>query len=412
MAQAISYSHSFSHEIRGADASNRYTWKETGIAAAKVIGGALAFAAVSAATGSLMQVAGARLVASSVGSASSLAQIARLVGTVVTKAGVGVFLAGKYTFLSIAVPIYTVTWVVPKWVVQKGLPQAAQLAYKYAIIPLCNGIMHVAKSLHAVAIKVSQAFFNHVLVPCARFIDRSFIWFAERILIPICKSIAHATEKVAHALFKVANAVYKYAILPAGQFIVRVLEVASKYIAKGFTWVANKIIVPIGNKIIQAMTLLADITVKLAHKIYTFASHILAALAKVSKWVWKSAVMPICNSVVQATEIFAHALLRVAQAVFKYAILPLAKAIKWMWNTTVIPICKGVVQAFATIAYGVQKTAQAVYAYAILPTGQFIARAFEVTFEYAALLRDSIVKAGRELANSVYESYHWFAGRA
>ena len=131
----------------------QWAWKTAAASVGKVGVAVLAFSAVSAGIGGFMQIAGAHLVG--IGGTSLLAQTAQNIGKATGHIGDGLFLAGRYAFLSVAVPVYTVTWIVPKWIVKEGIPQVARLAHQYVLVPLYNGIVQGVQYLSEAFIKVT-----------------------------------------------------------------------------------------------------------------------------------------------------------------------------------------------------------------------------------------------------------------
>jgi hypothetical protein len=156
--------------------------------AVKAVGGVLLLSGVAAGTGRLLQLGGARLLTDPVWCEAGRAAII---------AGEKLFLVGKGAFLSVTVPIYTATWVVPKWIATTGIPQGAMLAREYLLIP-------------------AQELYHSTLLPAS-------LWVWKEALVPAAKAIVEATEALKIPLEKVMTIAYQTLVVPAGMVAMKEL---------------------------------------------------------------------------------------------------------------------------------------------------------------------------------------------
>lgn len=389
---------------------------EITIKVAKIAGSVLALATLSVGIGRLMQVSGKQLVASYLGENSSLAKVVRMVGIVVGVLGDGLFFVGKYSFLSITVPVYTVGWILPKTLCEEVI-KVAQAGYYYTILPLGRLIKDVLiwtwnsvfipvidKIVQAVdyvsnaIIKVAQTIYDYALEPIGRGIITSSKWVSNSIVVPLCTGFLKN-------VIKIATFAYEYILEPLSRAIISVSK-----------WIWNSVVISVCNGIVKAAEYVIDAVAKVAQVIYDYVLNPLGqAIVTASKWIWNSLLMPVINGVVKAAGYVIDAVVKVAQVIYDYALAPIGRVVaevsNWIWKTIAMPIVNGIVQVSKFVKDAIVKAAQAVYNFAILPTGQFIAKAVSVTFEYTGALCKTVINTGHTVLNSIYETYVWFSGK-
>ncbi len=236
------------------------SWKNPTLAVGKAVLGVLAFSAVSTGAGKAMQLGGIRLISKTGINASLTTQVANNVGLGLQQAGKGLFSVGKYAFLSIAVPTYAVVYVLPKWILNEGLPKMARLTHQYVIIPVYNGVIQVMKLFSERFIKIVQAIYNHVLIPIGRVIEKAALWTWKAVIIPVINKVSQVAIALKDTIVHVAQAIYNHVLAPVG----RVIE-------KAAIWTWKAVIVPIFNGIAQGCGIVKDLVLPVAHRVYNYA---------------------------------------------------------------------------------------------------------------------------------------------
>jgi hypothetical protein len=159
-------------------------------------GGIILFAGVAAGGGRLLQLGGAKLLATPAWSH---------VGRAAALAGDKLLYVGKGAFLSVAVPIYTVTWALPKWIITVGIPKGAAFYYERIFVPYLNGIS-----------KGAQAVVHFIKQPLANAAN----WAWSSVLSPALVEVAKATQWIFQSILVPASLhVWKSAVLPAAEII-------------------------------------------------------------------------------------------------------------------------------------------------------------------------------------------------
>ena len=303
-----------------------------------------------------MQLGGIRLISNTEINPSLTIQVANNMGLGLQQAGNGLFSIGKYAFLSVTVPIYTVVYVLPKWIFNEGLPKMARLTHQYVIIPICNGIIQVAKFFSEQFIKVAQAIYNHILSPLGGIIKKAAVWTWKAVIIPVITKISQAAIALKDAVVHVAQVIYNHILSPLGSIV-----------KKAAVWTWEAVIIPVANKVFQAAIALKDAVVYVAQAVY---NHVLSPLGGIIK-----------------------------------------KAAAWTWEAVIIPIFNGVAQGYGVIKDLVVPVAQRVYNYALKPLGQLIGQAFRSVIKYTGRAFTAVAVAGNAAVNSTYETYLRLTGR-
>jgi len=380
-------------------------WKNSAVTIGKVVLAILAFSVVSAGAGKAMQLGGIKLISTTRISPSLTNQVANNMGLGLQQVGKGLSLAGKYAFLSVAVPIYAAVYELPKWIFNEGLPKVARLTHQYVVIPICNGIIQATKFVSERFIKTAQTIYNQILAPLGSLIGKATVWTWKAIILPVTDKILQATIVLKDAIVHVAQEIYNHILIPLGSLV-----------KKAVVWMWKTVLIPVINKVVQATMALKDAIVHVAQAIY---NHVLAPLGSLVKkavmWTWKAVIVPVINKVLQATIALKGAIVHVAQAIYNHILAPLGslveKAAVWTWKAVIIPVFNGVAQGYGVIKDLVIPVAQRIYNYTLKPLGQSIGYSFEVTIEYTSHVFTAVIGAGNAVINSAYETYLWLMGR-
>ena len=291
---------------------------------AKVAAGVLAFAAASAGTGKLLKLAGRKVVAigeedNSFLSKNRTAQI----GNILEQVGDGIFLMGRYSFLSLAVPTYTATWVLPKWAFEEGLPKLVELTEKHIIIPLWNDAVLVANFINDATLRIVKAIYNRALVPLGQALERAALWTWNTVVIPLSRQVE-----------RVAKATYETILKPLSHKIEEVVK-----------WTWNRVIVPLAKKSEELINAIANRIEELAEAFYEQVLEPLGeATLRAGKWIWRAVLIPIVDRSLQIALSAVNKVLDAAEVVYKRLIEPLGnatlKAAKWTWEKIVVPVTR------------------------------------------------------------------------
>ncbi len=222
------------------------------------VGGITLFAGALAGSGRLLQLSGAHLLSTPAWSH---------VGRAATIAGEKLVFVGKGAFLSVAVPIYTVTWVVPKWILTVGIPKGAALYHEYILAPALKGIKAVAEAL-----------FHYIKQPLATLAK----WVWTSVIVPGFEGISKAAEAAFHSLRLLAELTVNVTI-----------------------WAWSSVIGPALEEVVKA-----------AHWVYQ------SILAPASLWVWKAALLPASQCIIQATAALKISLEKSGSFAYQSLILP------------------------------------------------------------------------------------------
>lgn len=239
--------------MRGVNSSNNLTsflpviampagdcfWKSFAITVGKVVLRILTFSAVLVGTGKLMQIGGVKLISEPGSDLSLTTRIASNLGLGLKTTGNGLFLVGKYAFLSIAVPTYTIVWVLPKWLVTQGIPKVVNLVHQYVIVPISQGIVQAMRFLNKKFLEITQAVYNYALKPLGKVVIDAFTWTWKSIVIPVSNSVVQALRSIKDILVRSTQAVYNYALKPLGQFTGRTIGIVYEYAGHVFIAVSN-----------------------------------------------------------------------------------------------------------------------------------------------------------------------------
>lgn len=353
------------HHIQPVDPIISDVWKRRIVIGGLALGIFLGTAAAAAGTGSLLSIAGTRLVTVAGTNTTLSAYVIKNIGTGMIFAGNGLFLAGKYAFLSIAVPAYTVGWVIPKWIVTKGAPEALQLSHDYVIIPICNGIIKASVHLQDIIVRVAQTIYDKILIP---FMEQSWkftIWTWNNLIVPSMQQITRTAQLIAdrflkpvlfHAIRMIDRA-WQAVVIPIAKKIVEGLSTCKEYMARTALMIYNHVMIPFHNAIRWSWsTIIIPVAKKINDTVLrlnrlmdnvmqTFYSRILVPLAEttvhVLNYIKDIVVIPVMNGVVKATSLLNQVLAKTTQSIYDFVLVPLANGaysfFAWSWNNVLIP---------------------------------------------------------------------------
>jgi len=317
---------------------------------AQVIVGILIFSAVASGSGYVTSLIGNKII-SLVGANSSLFGKSLIVcGKGLTIAGEGCAVAGKYAFLSISVPVYTVTWVIPKWIITVAIPKMALAAHEYVLIPAINGVIAASKFLGNQILNLAQAVYTLVLEPFGQFALHVVKALYRDIVVPL---MGHLKD--------LAMIVYEY-----------VLEPFARYSLMAVQKLYEAIIIPIVDGVVRAATFLSDTVVQIAFLIY---NHVVIPLVDgfygAGKFLFHAILVPTFNAVVRCCEVLKDVIEFTVQKIFNI-IVPIAEysyaALKFLVTQIVIPTVNGLKTVVVFLA-------EKIYGYVLEPFGSMTIKA-------------------------------------
>lgn len=332
--------------------------------AAKVVAGALLFAGAMAGTGRLLQLSGSHLVAHSPAFQGA--------GRAALVAGDKLFAVGKGAFLSVSVPIYTVTWTAPKWIATKGAPKAATFFHHYALLPASKKLAAATLLFQEAMMKAAQAFYtfalqpfgrsvvqigsrvlNAIVIPCLEAAIKAIRAIEVSILEPLANILVHVVQKAWTAVApklglckKIIQKIVSQILKPLGEFLARILHWVWNVAIQSLD-AAKKAIQTIFHQLLKP---LIELTAKAATKLWTailpmleasknaiakaalaFYSAILApacrALNAASKWIWEAAILPTAQNAAQFANALKILIEKVVSAIHQNALMPLGKLV-------------------------------------------------------------------------------------
>lgn len=333
-----------------------------GKTALKVIGGVLLFAGATAGTGRLLQHGGTQLLPH-----------LPAAGKAVTVTGNALFLTGKGAFLSVAVPVYTITWIIPRWIVTVGIPQAAMLVNKYVLIPTYQGLVKLSSSLNDALLRAAKNIYSLALEPIGRTLFVSMKWVWKAVILPVSDQIAqavsmiyrHIVSPLARQTASAARWVWNSVVTPVMDAMIhRILVPLSRLLITSVKWVWSAAIVPVANAARKAVREIVQRVLQPLGRL----------LSNSVNWVWKVVITPCANAIEKA-----------ALAISRSILAPIGRAVaeasKWVWNAALVPMIKGVVQAGSAIKALIEKILSAVCQTVIFPAGKIFVDGTNQTIE-------------------------------
>jgi hypothetical protein len=373
-------------------------WAHQATLIAKIVGIVLASAAVCSGTGLLLQAGGRGLTTLS-SAPCTLSVVSKTVGAWLTYGGEGIFLIGKGAFLSIAVPIYACCWVLPKWTITTGIPQAVHLTHIYVLLPVGKGIIQASKLLTEQALKLARVIYNYALVPLAKATLRSAQWIWKSAILPIMKGLIQALDAVQTTLVRCARAIYRFALIPIANGV-----------ARSAIWIWKAVLIPTANAISQVFHATLTALSRCAQTIFhSVLIPIAKGIARNAAWIWKAVLIPTANAISQAFDATFTALSRCTQTIFGSVLIPIAKGIArsavWIWKAVLIPTANAISQAFDATLAALSRYVQAIYSYALFPLGKALGQGSKWIWQAMILpaIRE-ILKVERTLVNSIMKS--------
>ncbi|TXI37777.1 MAG: hypothetical protein E6Q59_07370 [Nitrosomonas sp.] len=287
------------------------------IQAAKIVGAVMFGGALLWGGGHLMVEGGKLLCSAAVSNGNGQIAVRLLSGSgaVLKGLGSGIAMGGKAAFLTCAVPIYFAGWVVPKWIVTEGLPQAALLAKDWVVIPMIKGMAKCAGLLKEALVVTTQAINKYALKPLANLIVNTVRFAWNSVVVPIVKGFVQALGLVKDVLVATIQAINNYALKPLANLIVNVTR---------FAW--NSVVVPIVKEVVQALGLVKDALVATIQAINKYAlKPLVNAITTVGRLLANWIIKPVFNLTAKLLQFCAGHIVKSAAAVNNYVLLPVAR---------------------------------------------------------------------------------------
>lgn len=424
--------------------STSIDWKKIAVKTAKIIGIALLSAAALVGTGHVLRLAGSKII-TGCGTEQSLSRtILRSLGEGTNAAGDKLFFTGKCIFLSIAVPVYTVTWVIPKWTVTIGFPKAITFLHRVVLVPIKEGIIQAGMYMENLVITIAQNTYNYALKPLAMGIHRTANLACQRVILPLLENVHNVTatfkrslyqyvleplEKgISSALEKIFNAV----IIPSVHFLLRstdfalsrleniacaVYRFAVKPLVIGIKFVSTLIhqyaVIPVSQAFIKCATLLNQTTAAVANAIHRF---ILIPFCKgvgsAAKFAHKYLIIPTSSTFTKGMTILQNLMASFAKVIHRYALIPIAnKAVtsarvahQYLW----LPLSNGIIQGLSLTA----KLAQMIYQLVVWPAIGATAQGLSLMMNMVKTLAQGVFQSVLTGLKEVQGSFIWTSKRA
>ncbi len=341
----ISSVHVDSLHIASSDVALQSVWKNRLITVGKVGAGILCFSAIAASAGTLLQLGGHQLLAVKI-SQSTFQGAVHLAGNMLQQTGSGVFLAGKYAFLSVAVPTYAVGWVIPKWLITQAIPQTAMWSYHHVIVPLHHSIVQASIFLKKISILAMQKIYQSIIIPCAEWIKAIAIGTWSKV-VQVSHFLYKMSVKVVQALYQNIIAPFMHGVKVAAVWTWSKVAQVSHFLYKTSVKVVQalyqKIIAPLihavkiaavwtWSKVVQVSHFLYKTSVKVVQALYqNIIAPLMHAVKVAAVWTW--------SKVVQVSHFLYKMSVKVVQALYQNIIAPLIHAVKiaavWTWSKVV-----------------------------------------------------------------------------
>ncbi len=342
-------------------------WKQRCITAGKVGVGILCFSGIAAGLGSFLQMGGSQLLTANIGR-----PVAHLVGRALQQTGSGLLLAGKYAFLSVAVPTYAVGWLLPKWLATEAIPQMAMWSYTHAIVPISRGVVQVSLCLKKACVLLAQKIYQAVILPFSQLIKVLALWTWNRIV--------QGMDILCRTTLKVAKLFHQHVLVPC-------LDLVKT--AAHWTW----------NRIVQGMDILCRTTLKVAK---LFHQHVLRPFLHLVKtaahWTW--------NRIVQGMDILCRAALKVVTLFHQYVLRPCLHLVKtaahWTWNR-IIHSSYGLGKKLMVVVARVLQMVRTVYQCTVEPCGLAMTRGCQWIWKTVVIpVTQGIIRTSSQTIHYIY----------
>lgn len=349
--------------------------------AAKVVAGALLFAGATAGTGRLLQLGGSQLIAHS--PAFQEAGRAALI------AGDKLLAVGKGAFLSVSVPIYTVTWTAPKWIATKGAPKAATFFHHYVLLPASKKLAAATLLFQEAMMKAAQAFYTFALQPFGRSVVQIGSRVLNAIVIPCLEAMIKAIQAIQVSILEpLANALV-HVVQKAWTAVVPKLGLCKKAIER----IVSQILKPLG-----------EFLARILHVVWNVAIQSLDAAKKAIQTIFHQLLKPLIElkakaaaklwtAILPMLEASKNAIAKAALAFYNAILAPVSQALngasKWIWEVAIIPTAQNAAQFAHALKILVEKVVSAIHQNALMPLGKLVGdaavQAMEATSEACAL---------------------------
>lgn len=299
-------------------------WMQRTLQITKIVMAILAFSAICAGGGRCLQLLSSWLITLDTRESLALAACAQKIGQFL-------FLTGKYTFLSIAVPVYFTTWVIPKWLIQEGIPQLALLAQR--------GLIQTVKRISSIVLALCR----DVLIPLARYLNQMMIWCWNHLIIPVANQITHVLDQIFEKTMQGISLLYQHILRPIFQLQ-----------KQAMIWLEKNLLIP-------AVRLAQRIVVRALQCFYEYA---LIPLSRLIQWTWKTVIAPLSSEMCRLLRQALECTIQGLRWLDEYVLIPFARlqqqAVHWIKNSVLIPGIQ-LVQRTTTQAV------RCFYNYALLP---------------------------------------------
>jgi hypothetical protein len=316
--------------------------------------------------------------------------------------------------------------------------------------PMDKELKNIAKELLEIASQLIHVFHTSVILP----IKNITHWVWKTVIIPIC---TWSWEVVIYPILTKIGEGIKYLYENFAKAVDKLFEIAEQLSEifhtfvvaplKNMTlWTWKAILVPVGEKVIQALDWTRDVLIKIAKTMnHYILSPLLCRLGKLCKWswtiftkiaewlrdtlvkilreifnqvlnplfqvvvkttkcLWKRVIVPIAQGIGKLCTWLGTHLLNILGEIFNRIVKPIGKAVvataKTLWKWVVAPLFRKAWQLSEDLFSLVIKTANTIYNYVFKPTGQFIAHATSLLFQ-------ATVATAKNGMTSIYETYVW-----
>ncbi len=314
---------------------------------------------------------------------------------------------GGVVFKCIAVPIYAVGYVLPRWIITEGLPQLAtdlrtiavmatdiawqslQWLAREVIAPAAEFVITVLKELPSFLKSVAETIFAHVLQPVYTYLVQPAYQFAVQTLQTIgtilADSLAWSFDKIVTCLYMAKDAItYVFSqavdtliymsdlacrawsnIRPMAEWVVQeVIHPAIQGLVDGCTWIGNNVLQPLAEAAKTAVVWMATTMLECAKTAWgylTLAMETAALWAKtllegaemLARWTFTNVISPALETGIWALKQAWQATSYLVEQIF-HTISKLwnttAAAIEWLRDRIVIPAITAAIEAVVWVA--------------------------------------------------------------
>lgn len=438
-SQAAANTNSTTAADKKDSSSSGYNWRKIAVRAVQVVAVVLVASLVLSSAGHLLSVGGAKLLENVDANKSVTSFVLSKIGIGSQATGSALSLLGKYTFLSVSVPAYTLGYVAPKWVATVGIPQALNLSHTYIYLPLEKLTTAAVTFISTQVGNVAELVHQYALKPLGNIIEYSanFVW--NNVLIPVGEGIVKYAGILSEKMAGAAQVIYECALKPFGHMA-----------ANAAVGLYNHVLCPLGNATVYCAIALRDLAVNVGNAALEYAIKPLGtALAKLGTLSLEYVILPIGNALEAFGKIASNCIASTAQAINTYVLEPLGHGISYcinnlaipainnagrglsafcenilqplgsatvkvatvLWNYAVMPVINGLVNVSCFVGKGIAMTAQAVHAYVLSPVGAALMEGCYWAADAGAKVCHGIADVAYNGFQSVKETFTWIASK-